>query len=477
MDADPTIYDERLAAEMDRGEFVLAVVTATKPDFYKQAPVVAAARERGLPCFVIHTGQHYDDVLGHGLEEYDLEQHIAADLGIRGDLSEKTAQMMLAVRQLADRLEEWPETTVLPLVHGDTHAAAIFPQAWLFATNQQVAHNEAGLRAMAPDYDAVLSSRDAPGTDAESSDTTPTDLDPAAFVTEQWEGDWHVDRTEPFPEQYDTFIGSAAARYQFAPVDLNREHLLSEGYPDTVEGRERVPVVGNSVVDAIRMKADHGGESVFDVYPVLEARDDWIRVDIHRRANLLPGRFRALVEGVIALVEDGYNVNFVELTATRHALERHGYRERLQGLADERDNFLFTGLWKKHAHVYEFLRSGQCLAEFTDSGSMQEELNAIDEAACLTARFNTDRPETVFDAGTNLLVPPVSGEFVHEMVTHVLETESVRERLQSGPDLYGENVGDGIVDFLAERRDEGVFEWSHERNGFDDLDGQSVDYL
>ena len=467
MDADPTIYDERLAAEMDRGEFVLAVVTATKPDFYKQAPVVAAARERGLPCFVVHTGQHYDDVLGHGLEEYDLEPAIAADLGIRGDLSEKTAQTMLAVRELAARLDEWPDTTVLPLVHGDTHAAAIFPQAWLFATNQQVSHNEAGLRAMAPDYDAV------PSAATDDGDYP----DPAALVDEQWSGEWTVDRTEPFPEQYDTFVGSAAARYQFAPVDLNREHLESEGYPRTVDGDERIPVVGNSVVDAIHMKADHDGESVFDVYPVLEARDDWIRVDIHRRANLLPRRFQALVEGVLALVEDGYNVNFVELTATRHALERHGYRDRLTTLAEERENFLFTGLWKKHAHVYEFLESGQCLAELTDSGSMQEELNYIDEACCLTARFNTDRPETVFEANTNLLVPPVSGEFVREMVTYALETDGVRDRLQSGPDLYGEDVGAAIVDFLAERRDDPVSEWSHERQGFDTAGGQTVDYL
>ncbi|MFB6087566.1 MAG: UDP-N-acetyl glucosamine 2-epimerase [Haloarculaceae archaeon] len=457
MDASPTVYEDRLAAQMKRGEFVLAVVTATKPDFYKQAPVVAAAEARGLPCFVVHTGQHYDDVLGHGLAEYGLEDHIAVDLGIRGDLSQKTAQTMLAVREFADALEEWPDTTVLPMVHGDTHAAAIFPQAWMFATNQLVAHNEAGLRGMAP----------------ECGDS----LDPEAVVAQQWEGDWHVERTEPFPEQYDTFIGSAASLYHFAPVELNRDHLVREGYPESVDGQERIPVVGNSVVDAIEMKRDHDGESVFDVYPVLEQRDDWLRVDIHRRANLLPGRFRAIVEGVVALVEDGYNVNFVELTATRQALENYGYRDRLQRLADERDNFLFTGLWKKHAHVYEFLASGQCFAEFTDSGSMQEELNHIEEALCLTARFNTDRPETVFDANTNLLVPPTSGEFVYDMISHVADDEGVRERMRTGENLYGENVGERIVDFLDERREAGVFEWTHERMGFATGGDREFDYL
>ncbi|MFW6436918.1 MAG: UDP-N-acetylglucosamine 2-epimerase [Halococcoides sp.] len=452
-----TVHDDRLARQMEAGDFVLAVVTATKPDFYKQAPVVTAAIDRGLPVFVLHTGQHYDDLLGHGLAEYDLEEHIAVDLGIRGGLTEKNAQVNRRIGALADRLAEWPETTVLPMVHGDTHAAGIVPQAWLFATNQAVAHNESGLRGMSPAYD----------------DHT----DPAAFVDAQFDGEWSINRAEPFPEQYDTFVGSAASIYHFAPVELNREHLEREGYPREVDGRERIPVVGNSVVDAIEMKGDADlEESVFDVYPVLEERDDWIRVDIHRRANLLPDRFRAIVEGVIGLVEDGYNVNFVELHATKTALENYGYRERLQALAADRENFLFTGLWKKHAHVYEFLRSGQCLAEFTDSGSMQEELNEIDEAICLTARYNTDRPETVFDAETNLLVPPIDGEYVTEMVEYVAETPAVRERIQTGPKLYGEAVGETIVEFLMERRDEEPFDWAHERVGFESGD-RDFDYL
>ncbi|QSG08318.1 UDP-N-acetyl glucosamine 2-epimerase [Halapricum desulfuricans] len=458
MPAELTIYEDRLARQMDAGEFVLAVVTATKPDFYKQAPVVTAAREAGVPTFVLHTGQHYDDVLGHGLAEYGIEDRVAVDLAIRGSLSEKTAQVHRRIDELTDTLEQrWPDTTVLPIVHGDTHAAGIVPQAWLFATNQAVAHNEAGLRGMSPDFEGY---EDVP-----------------AFVDAQWTGEWSINRAEPFPEQYDTFVGSAGSIYHFAPVELNREHLQREGYPAAVEDDERIPVVGNSVVDAIDLKRDADlEESVFDIYPVLEERDDWIRVDIHRRANLLPDRFRAIVEGVIGLVEDGYNVNFVELTATRKALEHYGYRDRLLELDQQRENFLFTGLWKKHAHVYEFLTSGQCFAEFTDSGSMQEELNYIDEAISLTARFNTDRPETVFEAGTNLLVPPVDGEYVREMVEYVAETDAVREEIQTGPNLYGENVGESIVEFLQEKREATPFDWAHERVGFETGE-QDFEYL
>ncbi|WP_132058605.1 UDP-N-acetyl glucosamine 2-epimerase [Halorussus amylolyticus] len=452
------LNEELLARELAGEEFAVAVVTATKPDFYKQAPLVKAADERGLPCFVLHTGQHYDDVLGHGLAEYDVESHIGVDMRIRGGLSEKTADLMTRTKSVAEYFEsEFPDTTILPVVHGDTHAAGVFPQAWAFATNQFVAHNEAGLRGMMPSFDNVE--------------------DPEAFVTDQFEGEWTLNRAEPFPEQYDTFVGSAASIYHFAPVERNRQHLLNEGYPGESDGVERIPVVGNSIVDAIEAKRDPDlDESIFDIYPALEARDDWIRVDIHRRANLLPERFSAIVEGVVGLVEDGYNVNFVELNATRRALKNYGYRERLLELDAERENFLFTGLWKKHAHVYEFLTSGQCFAEFTDSGSMQEELNVIDEALCLTARFNTDRPETVMDAESNLLVPPTSGKGVREMIEYVYETDAVRDRLESNEKLYGENVSQKIVEFLDDRRDDSVFEWAHDRAGFAG-DDRAFDYL
>lgn len=443
------IDDERLSYQFEQSEFVLAVVTATKPDFYKQAPVIMAARRRDVPCFVLHTGQHHDDLLGYGLTEYDMEQSIAVDLGIRGGLSQKSAELIERIEVFADHLASaYPETTVLPIVHGDTLAAGIVPQAWMFATNQLTAHNEAGLRGMSPSFE--------------------NRSDPEAFIEDQWHGDWSLNRSEPFPEQYDTFVGSAASIYHFAPTQLNRDHLVREGYPADVDGANRIPVVGNSVVDAIDTKtAQQPTESVFDVYPALGSRNDWIRVDIHRRANLLPDRFHTIIDCVVRLVEAGYNVNFVELTATRTALERYGMRDRLVRLANNNENFLFTGLWKKHAHVYEFLTSGQCFAELTDSGSMQEELNHIDEAFCLTARYNTDRPETVFDARTNLLVPPTTGEEMYDMIRFVYESDHIRTQLRNGHAIYGENVGDTIVDFLQQRHEEKPFEWAHERLGFE----------
>lgn len=456
---DLKIYEDRLKQQMEKDGMVLAFVTATKPDFYKQAPVVKEAVEEDMPVFILHTGQHYDELLGHGLEEYGVEENVAVNLGIRGGLSEKTAQVHRRIKLFADYLEsEWPEKTVLPIVHGDTHAAGIIPQAWMFATNQAVAHNEAGLRSMSPSFENIEN--------------------PGKFVEDQWDEEkWSVNRAEPFPEQYDTFIGSAASVYHFAPVKLNREHLEREAYPRKVSKDDRIEVVGNSVVNAIKMKTNEAlEETIFDIYPVLEEKDDWIRVDIHRRANLLEDRFKAIVNAVIQLVENGHNVNFVELNATKKALKEYGLRDKLVALDENRENFLFTGLWKKHAHVYEFLESGQCLAELTDSGSMQEELNYIDETICLTARFNTDRPETVFESKTNLLVPPVESDFMREMVEYVINNSELREEIQKGPNLYGENPAKQIVSFLQEKDDEAPFDWAHDRTGFQ-LSGENLDYL
>ena len=75
-------------------EMVLAVVTATKPDFYKQAPLLPAADGLGVKTMVIHTGQHYDEILGHGLKEFKLDERVAFNLQVRGDLLQKGYELV-----------------------------------------------------------------------------------------------------------------------------------------------------------------------------------------------------------------------------------------------------------------------------------------------------------------------------------------------------------------------------------------------
>ena len=443
------IYESRVREVMDtakaNGTIVPMVTIATKPDFYKQWSLVDAAKKRGMPVLVLHTGQHHDELVGWGTTEFRLDEDIGCDLAVRGDLLQKTTEMIFKIGWFGRYLKEhWPEVTVIPVVHGDTLTAGMVPVGWQFSTNEKCAQNEAGLRGMAPEAVRNMKS-----------------LTVEDFVQEQWYGKWNIDRSEPFPEQYDTFIGGAGSEFLFAPNNLNKEHLIREGYPE-----DRIWVVGNSVVDAVEQMKKLQSGSVFDVYPELE-EGEWIRADIHRRGNLTEKRFKSIVSSINEIVNDGYNLVLVELTATRRALDFYDLREGLVRLSQENKNFLMTGLWPEYFHVMEFLNSSHCIAELTDSGSMQEELNHLKGVICLTCRFNTDRPETVFDAHSNLLVPPLSSEHITSLVKYALEDDDTRNTLLNAPRLYGESVGDKIIDIIEDIDREGLmaFRWSHEVNG------------
>ena len=118
-------------------------------------------------------------------------------------------------------------------------------------------------------------------------------------MSSQLDGRWFFAREEPFPEQIDTWICSAGTQFFFAPTKLNKDNLVREGYPENF-----VYVVGNSVVDAIDIKRkEKPQQSIFSFYPQLE-KDDWIRMDIHRRENLTQRRFMAIIGGLAELIKN-----------------------------------------------------------------------------------------------------------------------------------------------------------------------------
>jgi UDP-N-acetylglucosamine 2-epimerase len=230
---------------------VLAIVTGTKPDFYKQAPLVLEAVRENLPVFVIDTGQHYDEVLRFGIEEFNLQNFVGCNLQIRGDLMEKASELIVKFGSFGRYCKKHFGTeSLLPIVHGDTLVAGIAPLAWVFGMGQKVGQNEAGLRSMSPQATKLLKAA-----------REPTRLEIEKFVSSQFEGEWFIAREEPFPEQIDTWICSAGTQFFFAPTKLNKDNLVREGYPENF-----VYVVGNSVVDAIHIKRkEKPNQSIFSL--------------------------------------------------------------------------------------------------------------------------------------------------------------------------------------------------------------------
>jgi len=437
-------------------KWVLAFVIGTKPCFYKFYGSIVAAEKSKIPFFIINSNQHYDDVLTHGIKEFNLIDKIGSNLAIRGDLAQKSAELMIKVSWLAKYLKKrWPNVTVIPVVLGDTIMTGIVPAAWMFSRNEKAIQNEAGLRSMTPEvmkrYDKV---------------------DTETFIDQQFYGKWILMRNEPFPEQWDTYISAAGSQYLFAPVPLNKEHLLREGYSD-----ENIWVIGGVVVDALELKRKIKPEkSIFSLYPQLE-KGNWIRVDIHRRENLTPRRFRSIIGAIKDLVKKGYNINFIEMSATRMALDFYGLRKDLEKLK-KRKNFLYTNIWPEYGHVIEFFESDKCIAALTDSGGIQEELNLIGKP-CMTCRLTTDRPETVFDARSNILVPPASKDIILKMVKYISNNDSLRKKMESSKYLYGKDVGKKFISIVSNlmKKNDKPFKWAHDTLKLWRDDEKGIDYL
>jgi len=451
----PLIKSVMEQAKKDR-KWVLAFVIGTKPCFYKFYGSIVAAAKSKIPYFIINSNQHYDDVLTHGAKEFNFIDKIGSNLSIRGDLAQKSAELMIKVSWFAKHLKKnWPGVTVIPVVLGDTIMTSIVPAAWMFSRSEKAIQNEAGLRSMTPEVMKRYNK-----------------VDIETFIDQQFYGKWILMRNEPFPEQWDTYTSAAGSQYHFAPVSLNKEHLLREGYPE-----DNIWVIGGVVVDALELKRKMKPEkSIFSIYPQLE-KGKWIRVDIHRRENLTPKRFRSIVGAIRDLVKKGYNINFIEMSATRMALDFYGLRRELDKLK-KRKNFLYTSIWPEYGHVMEFYESDNCIAALTDSGGVQEELNLIGKT-CMTCRLTTDRPETVFDARSNIIVPPASRDIITKMVRHITSNDSLRKKMESSKSLYGKDVGKKLISIVSKliQKNDNPFKWAHDTLKLWRDNEKGIDYL
>jgi len=120
----------------------VAVVIGTRPETIKMSPVISECIKRGVPCTVIHTGQHFDSgmrdslfiELGLPMPDRMLESGRG---GSRSRLGGMTRDVMMAVEQVR------PD---LLMVHGDTLSTV----AGILAGSSLgilTAHVEAGLRS------------------------------------------------------------------------------------------------------------------------------------------------------------------------------------------------------------------------------------------------------------------------------------------------------------------------------------------
>lgn len=172
----------------------VVVVTGTRPEIIKMAPVLRALRKRGVPSVFVHCGQHYDYNMAEQFIE-DLELP-APDFGFKLKGAWPGMQMSRIIAQVDGVLRKVDASVVL--VEGDTNTVL----AAALAANKRgvpVGHVEAGLRS----YDLRM------------------------------------------PEEHNRRLADHISNYLFAPTERAKANLLKEN----VWGK--IFVTGNTVIDAV----------------------------------------------------------------------------------------------------------------------------------------------------------------------------------------------------------------------------------
>lgn len=420
------------------------IMIATKPDIIKQAPLYLELKSKWELVILVHTGQHYDYNLSKWvLSEFWME--VDLNLNIFGKIHKKFS---LVIERLGDFLVELSEDykkIPIPYVHWDTMTATTADKA-AFLNKFSVVHVEAWIRTFTPKkefYYELLESY------------------------ERWEFDWEkyykglqnqsiyeLGSIEPYPEQFDT-RGIEASTWLFAaPVEIYRKTLESEGFP-----KDHIKVVWNTVVDAIELSKEKIKNSkAFEKYPNIKDKP-FVFITIHRRENCeKKERFLVIYNAIKKLISEWVYVCFLGLYASEFAIDKYWLREDIEFLRDKyKENFAYGPALAHHTEAIDMLSKAAVL--FTDSGSMQEEANIV-WTPCVTARFWSDRSETILE-GTNIIAPPLNSNLMAEIVLWAIWNKNMIKEKH----LYGKDVSKKIVDEVLAmlKKDWKLFKYDDER--------------
>lgn len=363
------------------------------------APVIRALMAReGVDTRVVSTGQH-KEMLDQVVRLFDIPVHVHLEVMQPSQtLASLTARLLTRIDEML--IAERPD---FALVQGDTTTVLAAALA-CFYRGVPVGHVEAGLRT--------------------------------------------GNVASPFPEEANRKLASSIVNLHFAPTEVARSHLLSEGVaPETVH------VTGNTVIDALQLEVERQKDPAvaLTIGRALAGLigDDWDRVPYvlltgHRRENF-GGGFQQICEAIRQL-------------ASRFPQHRLIYPVHLNPQVQEPVHALLSGLPnvtlippQDYRQFVALMRHSTLL--LTDSGGVQEEAPSLGKPV-LVMRDTTERPEGV-DAGTVKLVGAHAGRIVEEVTTLLTDPAAYRAMAEAR-NPYGDGhaaprVVEHSLAFLAQR--------------------------
>ena len=345
---------------------MISVVLGTRPEIVKMAPIIKELKKRDIDYFVIHTGQHYSYNLDKVFfENFDLEKpryNLEVGSGTHG---KQTGEILKRIERVL--IDEKPE---IVLVEGDTNTVLASALA-ASKLHIKVGHVEAGLRSF-------------------------------------WK--W-------MPEEINRVLTDHISDLLFAPTEIARNNLLNEGI------REGVYIVGNTIVDSLKLKK------------IEKIEKDFILLTLHREENADdPEKLKSIIKGT-EMISEYFDtpVIYPIHPRTEKNLKKFGIEinKKFIKLVDPLNYFKFLS----------YLKS--CKFVLTDSGGVQEEA-CILKIPCITLRDNTERPETI-NIGANIL----AGSNPKKILESAVKMSKANKKWENP---YGEDVGKKIVDIVQASR-------------------------
>lgn len=425
-------------------KYLHIIMIATKPDIIKQAPLYLELKKRWELVALIHTWQHYDYNLSKWvLDEFSMEVDI--NLNISGTIHWKYSMIIERLWDILVKIKDEFDKIPVPYVHWDTLTATTADKA-AFLNKCSVVHVEAWIRTFTPNKDFFHK---------------------LFKKYKKWKFNWekyykslqdfsNYERgsIEPYPEQFDTRSIEWSTGIFMAPVSLYKKTLIDEGFK-----KEDIKVVWNTVSDAIEISKKKIWESkAFEYYPNMKGKD-FIFITIHRRENCeKKERFLVIFNAIKKLIERWVYVCFLELNASKTAIEKYWLSEDLKNLIENyKENFAYGPALAHHSEVIDMI--SKAWAVVTDSGSMQEEANIV-WVPCVTIRFWSDRTETILN-WTNIIAPPINSELIADIVVWAIWNKKMIKKEH----LYGKNVSEKIVSEVLKklRKEKNLFRFDDER--------------
>lgn len=319
---------------------LIVFVVGTRPNFVKVSPLYRIIKERRIPAFLIHTGQHYDYELSKAFfEDFSLENpDIDLEVG-SANHGEQTGKIMIELEKVLIRCK-----SSLVAVFGDVNSTI----ATALVTSKlhiPLAHIEAGLRSF--------------------------------------------DRT--MPEEINRVITDAVADYLFTPSVDGNENLRREGIED-----DRIFFVGNIMIDSLVKHLGIAKKKKYFTKLGVEEKKYWV-LTLHRPSNVdIRNKFHEILTA-IDFIRKQNPIVFSVHPRTEKMINKFKLIEDFPWLSGA-DNFIpISPLGYIDFLSLEYFSK----AVLTDSGGMQEETTFLN-IPCLTLRENTERPITV-EIGTNTL--------------------------------------------------------------------------